>query len=140
MHTLSGSLDQSSYQQSQQLDLPNESRRRRIWIWITTSPQRAKSWAKRPNDTPNGILIPTLLLLITTCFGTVLGLKVYFDRAIHQICLVGVEGRNDNRGNFLDWYMTLNLAVEDSEQAAPIIDGLVDRMNERTPARTAEEC
>lgn len=98
---------------------------------------RIWKWMKRPNSSPNGIILTVATLLITICFGTAFGLKELWEDFRHDTECIRAEGRNGIRLNFTDLYDTIDEVTDDTDL---ILAGLRMRMDKRTPELSENGC
>jgi hypothetical protein len=103
-----------------------------------TVPRKIHNWMRTPNKTPNGLVLLGTTILGVASFGSVYGLRNYVTDSNYKICITRVDGRIANRANFQDFYVTLESQV--SEDARPLVAGLLERMDERTPELSYEDC
>ena len=94
-------------------------------------------WTKRPNQVPNGRLLLATIVLAVVTFGTAIGLKRFIDQVTYDLCLNRVEGRQANISNFEDLYVTV---IDINPESAAVIQGLRERMMERTPPLHKGDC
>lgn len=129
MSEYSGSSPQSSLASSPlSPEEGKKSTRKKVWAWMLA-----------PNQTPNILLTPTLILLTLITFGTGAKLWDLMNDMNRQNCLALAEARGDNRGNFNDLYDTLEDSIE-SPEGTKTVRELRSRMNDRTPPRSSEDC
>lgn len=100
--------------------------------------RKFNAWRKRPNQVPNGRLLLVLVTLGVVTFGTARGVIYAIDESNRDVCFTRAESREANRGNFLDLYQTV-LDISGPE-TQPLVAGLIERMNQRTPPFSIEDC
>lgn len=95
------------------------------------------SWAKRPNQTPNGWVLLVTSALMIVCFGTAYGLRNFIQDSNSDVCVTRVEGREATRSNFIDLYTTIVRVLPESKDT---VTELLVRMNDRYPELDVADC